>query len=81
MRIHRIELQAFGPFAGRETVDLEPLNEAGLFLLDGPTGAGKSTVLAAVCFALYGTLPGQGLPIRWPAPMPCPARARRSCSR
>lgn len=59
MRIHRIELQAFGPFAGRETVDLEPLNEAGLFLLDGPTGAGKSTVLAAVCFALYGTLPGQ----------------------
>ena len=59
MRIHRLELQAFGPFAGRETVDLDPLNDAGLFLLDGPTGAGKSTVLSAVCFALYGSIPGR----------------------
>lgn len=59
MRIHRLELEAFGPFAGRETVDMESLNDAGLFLLDGPTGSGKSTVLAAVCFALYGTVPGK----------------------
>lgn len=58
MRIHRLEVQAFGPFAGREQVDFTALNEAGLFLLDGPTGSGKSTVLAAVCFALYGTVPG-----------------------
>ncbi|MGM7670035.1 AAA family ATPase [Microbacterium sp. A93] len=58
MRIHRIELNGFGPFAGRETVDFTTLNEAGLFLLDGPTGAGKSTVLAGICFALYGTVPG-----------------------
>ncbi|GAA1118721.1 SMC family ATPase [Citricoccus alkalitolerans] len=58
MRIHRLELQAFGPFAGREDIDFTELNEAGLFLLDGPTGAGKSTVLAGICFALYGTVPG-----------------------
>ncbi|MEV4902208.1 AAA family ATPase [Citricoccus sp. NPDC055426] len=58
MRIHRIELNGFGPFAGRETVDFTTLNEAGLFLLDGPTGAGKSTVLAGICFALYGSVPG-----------------------
>lgn len=58
MRIHRIELHGFGPFAGRETVDFTTLNEAGLFLLDGPTGAGKSTVLAGICFALYGSVPG-----------------------
>ncbi|NUL43633.1 SMC family ATPase [Cellulosimicrobium funkei] len=58
MRIHRLELQAFGPFAGRENIDFSELNEAGLFLLDGPTGAGKSTVLAGICFALYGTVPG-----------------------
>lgn len=58
MRLHRIELNGFGPFAGRENVDFTTLNEAGLFLLDGPTGAGKSTVLAGICFALYGTVPG-----------------------
>ncbi|WP_313815975.1 SMC family ATPase [Citricoccus sp.] len=58
MRIHRLELQAFGPFAERENIDFSELNEAGLFLLDGPTGAGKSTVLAGICFALYGTVPG-----------------------
>ncbi|NUL48690.1 AAA family ATPase [Cellulosimicrobium funkei] len=58
MRLHRIELNGFGPFAGRESVDFTTLNEAGLFLLDGPTGAGKSTVLAGICFALYGTVPG-----------------------
>ncbi|GAA4771759.1 AAA family ATPase [Citricoccus nitrophenolicus] len=58
MRLHRIELSGFGPFAGREGVDFATLNEAGLFLLDGPTGAGKSTVLAGICFALYGSVPG-----------------------
>ncbi|MDI3330469.1 MAG: SMC family ATPase [Micrococcus sp.] len=62
MRIHRLELQAFGPFAGREEVDFAVLNDAGLFLLDGPTGAGKSTVLAAICFALYGSVPGDRTP-------------------
>ncbi|WP_168199792.1 AAA family ATPase [Citricoccus sp. SGAir0253] len=62
MRLHRLELQGFGPFAGRETVDFTVLNEAGLFLLDGPTGAGKSTVLAGVCFALYGSVPGDRTP-------------------
>ncbi len=62
MRIHRLELQAFGPFAGREDVDFAVLNDAGLFLLDGPTGAGKSTVLAGICFALYGSVPGDRTP-------------------
>lgn len=62
MRIHRLELQAFGPFAGREEVDFTVLNDAGLFLLDGPTGAGKSTVLAGICFALYGSVPGERSP-------------------
>jgi DNA repair protein SbcC/Rad50 len=62
MRIHRLELQSFGPFAGREEVDFTDLNEAGLFLLDGPTGAGKSTVLAGICFALYGSVPGRRSP-------------------
>ncbi|GAB4099693.1 SMC family ATPase [Sinomonas halotolerans] len=51
-------MTAFGPFAGREQVDFDALAEHGLFLLNGPTGAGKTSILDAVCFALYGSLPG-----------------------
>ena len=58
MRLHRLTVTAFGPFAGSETIDFEELNDAGLFLLTGPTGAGKSSLLDAVCFALYGSVPG-----------------------
>lgn len=58
MRLHRLEIQAFGPFAGRETVDFDVLGSQGLFLLNGPTGAGKTSVLDAVAFALYGQVPG-----------------------
>ncbi len=58
MRLHRLRLTAFQAFAGGETVDFDALAEAGLFLLHGDTGAGKTTLLDAVCFALYGTVPG-----------------------
>ena len=58
MRLHHLEIQAFGPFAGHVVVDLDRLSDAGLFLLSGPTGAGKTSVLDAVCFALYGDVPG-----------------------
>jgi DNA repair protein SbcC/Rad50 len=58
MRIHRLEIQAFGPFAGRGTIDFDELSSQGLFLLNGPTGAGKTSILDAVCFALYGSVPG-----------------------
>ena len=58
MRLHRLEIAAFGPFAAPVSVDLDELSDAGLFLLSGPTGAGKTSVLDAVCFALYGDVPG-----------------------
>jgi exonuclease SbcC len=58
MRLHRLELVAFGPFATRQHVDFDQLSQAGLFLLHGPTGAGKTSVLDAICFALYGRVPG-----------------------
>lgn len=58
MRIHRLTISAFGPFAGTEEVDFDRLSAHGLFLLNGPTGAGKTSVLDAVCFALYGSVPG-----------------------
>ncbi|MBT2531737.1 SMC family ATPase [Arthrobacter sp. ISL-48] len=58
MRIHRLRISAFGPFAGTEEVDFDRLSAHGLFLLNGPTGAGKTSVLDAICFALYGSVPG-----------------------
>ncbi|MDN7122260.1 AAA family ATPase, partial [Nocardioides sp. ChNu-153] len=59
MRLHDLTVTAFGPFATTVTVDLDDLASDGLFLLCGPTGAGKSSVLDAICFALYGQVPGE----------------------
>ncbi|MBD7998299.1 MULTISPECIES: AAA family ATPase [Oerskovia] len=54
MHLHSLTLQAIGPFAGRHVVDFAQLATSGIFLLEGPTGAGKSTIIDAVVFALYG---------------------------
>ncbi|WP_055688902.1 AAA family ATPase [Streptomyces prasinus] len=69
MRLHRLDLAAFGPFGAPLTVDFDALSAAGLFLLHGPTGAGKTSILDAVCYALYGSVPGarqngQGMTLR-----------------
>ncbi|WP_280467305.1 AAA family ATPase [Nocardia cyriacigeorgica] len=58
MRLHRLEITAFGPFADTTVVDFDTLGADGLFLLHGHTGAGKTTVLDAIAFALYGRVPG-----------------------
>jgi len=58
MRLHRLRLAAFGPYAAEQVIDFDRLAHGGLFLLEGPTGAGKSTILDAVTFALYGGLAG-----------------------
>lgn len=58
MRLHTMTVTAFGPFARTENVDFDQLFSAGVFLLKGVTGAGKTSVLDAVCFALYGSVPG-----------------------
>ncbi|MGO4855925.1 AAA family ATPase [Arthrobacter sp. 2MCAF14] len=58
MRVHRLEIEAFGPFAGVQSIDFDQLGAQGLFLLNGATGAGKTSVLDAICFALYGSVPG-----------------------
>jgi len=58
MRLHRLELSAFVAFPDREAVDFDRLGESGLFLLHGRTGAGKTALLDAVCFAFYGEVPG-----------------------
>ena len=58
MRPHRLELTAFGSFAERVVVDFDRLGQGGLFLMHGETGAGKTTVLDGLSFALYGRVPG-----------------------
>lgn len=53
-----LSIQAFGPFAGREQIDFTLLGATPLFLINGPTGSGKSSILDAICFALYGQTTG-----------------------
>ena len=54
MKIRWLRIEGIGPFAGEHTVDFSAFEDSGLFLLDGPTGAGKSTLIDAITFALYG---------------------------
>ncbi len=54
MQLHRLEMTAIGPFAGTEVIDFATIGRGGLFLLEGPTGSGKSTIIDAITFALYG---------------------------
>lgn len=58
MRILRLTMDAVGPFPGHEVIDFEAFIDAGRFLLSGPTGAGKSTIIDAIVFALYGKVSG-----------------------
>ena len=59
MKLHRLRLAALGPFASEFDIDLAAVCAGGLFLLEGPTGAGKSTILDAITFALYGGVAGR----------------------
>jgi exonuclease SbcC len=56
MRLHTLRMTAVGPFAAEQVIDFDRLGAGGLFLFEGPTGVGKSTILDALTFALYGGL-------------------------
>src|SRR5690625_7691663 len=56
MRIHHLAIEAIGPFPGRHEADIDELSAGGLFLLEGPTGSGKSTLIDAITFGLFGSL-------------------------
>ncbi len=58
MKPLRLTMQAFGPFAQKETVDFERLPARAPFTISGPTGAGKTSLLDAICFALFGETSG-----------------------
>lgn len=58
MRPERLRISAFGPYAGQEDLDFSALGNHTLFLICGPTGAGKSTILDVMCYALYGKTSG-----------------------
>lgn len=57
MRIVRIDIESFGPFRDRQVLDFAAAAAGGLLLISGRTGAGKSSLLDAVSFALYGAVP------------------------
>jgi exonuclease SbcC len=56
LRPEKLVMENFGPFTGRETVDFTSLED--IFLITGRTGSGKTTIFDALCFALYGSVPG-----------------------
>ncbi|GAA3597893.1 SMC family ATPase [Klugiella xanthotipulae] len=57
MRILRLTFAGIGPYRDEQQIDFERLEADGIYLIAGQTGAGKSTILDAICFALYGSVP------------------------
>lgn len=60
MRIHSLTLEGFGPFKEKQVIDFDKLSADKLFMLEGPTGSGKSSIIDAIVFALYGDTAQQG---------------------
>lgn len=58
MKLHFLEIKGFGPFAKQTKIDFQPFHAAPILLIHGRTGAGKTSVLDAVTYALYGRASG-----------------------
>lgn len=57
MRIHAVTMTGFGPYRDTETVDFDAFDDDGIFLITGRTGAGKTSILDAITYALFGSIP------------------------
>ncbi|WEO76279.1 SMC family ATPase [Cryobacterium sp. SO2] len=57
MKIISLRIAGFGPYKTEQEVDFTRFDADGIFLITGKTGAGKSSILDAICFALYGSVP------------------------
>ncbi len=57
MKALSIDIEGFGPYRSKQHIDFTEFDGEGLFVITGKTGAGKSTILDAICFALYGEVP------------------------
>lgn len=54
MKLHSLKIQGFGPFRDLQTIDFDALSQDQIFMLEGPTGAGKSSIIDAIVYGLYG---------------------------
>lgn len=59
MKPIRLTICGWGPYKGKEEIDFTGLEKRGLFLITGPTGAGKTTIFDAITYALYGSMSGE----------------------
>lgn len=59
MRPITLKMNAFGPYAGKTVIPMDELGTKGLYLITGDTGAGKTTIFDAICFALFGEASGK----------------------
>ena len=78
MRPVRLELSAFGPYAGRTVVDFDKLGKSGIYLITGDTGAGKTTIFDGITYALYGEASGETRDSDVPLKICCPGDSDRS---
>ena len=58
MRPVKLTMNAFGPYAKTAEIDFTRLEDHGLYLITGDTGAGKTTIFDAISFALFGCASG-----------------------